>query len=35
LWCFHAYMYYNPNWFISSNPLHSSLVSFPWWPWPV
>jgi hypothetical protein len=29
------YIYYNPNWFISSSPLHSCLVPFPWWPQPV
>jgi hypothetical protein len=28
---FHVYMYYNPNWFISSNCLHSILVPFLWW----
>jgi hypothetical protein len=27
-------IYYNPNWFISSSPLHS-LVHFLWWPRPV
>jgi hypothetical protein len=27
---FHAFIYYNPNWFISSNSLHSSLVPFQW-----
>jgi hypothetical protein len=31
LWCLHAYVYYNPNCFISSSALHSSLVPFPWW----
>jgi hypothetical protein len=31
LCCFHACMYYNLNWFISSSPLYSSLVPFPWW----
>jgi hypothetical protein len=30
-----AHMYYNPNWFISSIPLHSSLVPFLWWSQPV
>jgi hypothetical protein len=24
-------LYYNPNWFISSNFCHSTLVSFLWW----
>jgi hypothetical protein len=33
--CFIAYMYYNPNWVISSSPLHASLVPIPWWPQPV
>jgi hypothetical protein len=32
LCCFHAFMYYNPNWFNSTSLLHSSLVHFPWWP---
>jgi hypothetical protein len=27
--CFHAYMYYNPNWFISTRPLHYFPVTFP------
>jgi hypothetical protein len=31
LWYFHVYMYYNPNWFISSNFLHSILIPFLWW----
>jgi hypothetical protein len=35
LCCFHAYIHYNPNWFISSNSLHFTLVSFPWWSQPV
>jgi hypothetical protein len=26
LWYFHVYMYYSPNWFISSNFLHSTLI---------
>jgi hypothetical protein len=26
---FHALVYYNPNWFISSRLLKSSLVPFP------
>jgi hypothetical protein len=30
LWYFHVDMYYNPNWFISSNFLHSTLVPFLW-----
>jgi hypothetical protein len=30
LCCLHAYTYYNSNWFISTIPLHSSLVPFPW-----
>jgi hypothetical protein len=29
LCCFCAYMYYNPNWFISTRPLHYFLVTFP------
>jgi hypothetical protein len=29
LCCFHAYVYYNPNWFISTRPLHYFLVPFP------
>jgi hypothetical protein len=29
LCCFHTYMYYKPNWFISTSPLYSSLVPFP------
>jgi hypothetical protein len=33
--CLHAYMYYNPNCFISISPLLSSLHLFPWWPQPV
>jgi hypothetical protein len=32
LCCFHPYMYYNLDWFVSSLTLHSSLVHFPWWP---
>jgi hypothetical protein len=28
LWYFHVYMYYKPNWFISSIFLHSTLVLF-------
>jgi hypothetical protein len=31
LWYFHVYMYYNPNLFISSIFLLSTLVSFLWW----
>jgi hypothetical protein len=31
LWHFHVYMYYNPNWFISSVFLLSTLVLFFWW----
>jgi hypothetical protein len=31
LWHFHVYMYYNPNWFISSSFLFSTLVPFLWW----
>jgi hypothetical protein len=31
MWHFHVYMYYNPNWFISSIFLLSTLVSFLWW----
>jgi hypothetical protein len=27
--CFHVYMYYNPNWFISSSPLHSPPSPLP------
>jgi hypothetical protein len=30
LWYFHIYVYYNPNWFISSNFLHATLVPFLW-----
>jgi hypothetical protein len=30
LWYFHVYMYYNPNWFIFSIFLHSTLVPFLW-----
>jgi hypothetical protein len=30
LWYFHVYMYYNPNWFVSSNFLHSTLFPFLW-----
>jgi hypothetical protein len=29
------YVYYNPNWLISTRPLPYSLVPFPWWPWPI
>jgi hypothetical protein len=29
LCCFHAHVYYNPTWFISTRPLHYSLVPFP------
>jgi hypothetical protein len=29
------FVYYNTNLFISSNPRHSFLVPFPWWPQPV
>jgi hypothetical protein len=28
LYCFHAYMYYNPNWLVSTRPLHYFLVPF-------
>jgi hypothetical protein len=35
LCCFHAYMCYNPNWFISLVLFTSFLVLFPWWPQPV
>jgi hypothetical protein len=28
LWYFHVYLFYNPNWFISSNFFHSTLVPF-------
>jgi hypothetical protein len=35
LWYFHVYMYYNPYWFISSNFLHSTLVTFLLWFQPV
>jgi hypothetical protein len=31
LWYFHVYMYFNPNWFISSSFLHSALVPFLGW----
>jgi hypothetical protein len=31
LWCFHAYMYYNANWFIPSIFLLSTLVPFLSW----
>jgi hypothetical protein len=31
LWCFHACMYYNLNWLISSIFLPSTLVPFLWW----
>jgi hypothetical protein len=31
LWHFHVYMYYNPNWFIPSIFLISTLVPFLWW----
>jgi hypothetical protein len=27
---FHAYMYYNPNWFISTSILHYTLLLFPY-----
>jgi hypothetical protein len=30
LWYFHVCMYYNPNWFISSNFLHSALIPLLW-----
>jgi hypothetical protein len=30
-----THMYYNPNWFISSNFLHSILVPFSWWFHPI
>jgi hypothetical protein len=31
LWHLHVYMYYNPNWFVSSIFLLSTLVPFLWW----
>jgi hypothetical protein len=33
LWNFHIYMYYNPNWFISSPLffLFSAFIPFLWW----
>jgi hypothetical protein len=31
LWHFHICMYYNPNWFISTIFLLSTLVPFLWW----
>jgi hypothetical protein len=31
LWHFHVYMYYNPNWFIFSIFLHSTLLPSLWW----
>jgi hypothetical protein len=31
LWHFHAYMYENPDWFITSIFLLSTLVPFLWW----
>jgi hypothetical protein len=31
LWHFHVYIYYNPNWFISTIFLLSTLVPFLWW----
>jgi hypothetical protein len=31
LWYFHIYMCYTPNWFISSNFLHSALLTFLQW----
>jgi hypothetical protein len=30
LWYFHVCIYYNPNWFISSNFLHSTFIPFLW-----
>jgi hypothetical protein len=30
LWYFYVYMHFKPNWFISSNFLHSTLVPFLW-----
>jgi hypothetical protein len=30
LWYFPLFMYYNSNWFMSSNFLHSTLVPFLW-----
>jgi hypothetical protein len=35
LCCSHAYVAYSSSGFASFSPLHSSLVCFPWWPWPV
>jgi hypothetical protein len=35
LCCFHAYVYYSHNWFISTSLLHSSLVPYPRWPQPL
>jgi hypothetical protein len=35
LYCFHACMYYNSNWFASPSPLQYSLVHYPSWPQPV
>jgi hypothetical protein len=29
LCCFQAYVYYDPNWFISTRPLHYFLFPFP------
>jgi hypothetical protein len=31
LWHIHVYMYYNPNWFMSSIFLFSTIVCFLWW----
>jgi hypothetical protein len=31
LFYFHVYMYCNPNWFLSSNFLRSTLVPLLWW----
>jgi hypothetical protein len=31
LWHIHAYMYYNPDWFIPSIFLISTLIFFLWW----
>jgi hypothetical protein len=30
LYCFHAHVYYNLHWFISTRPLHYFLVPFPY-----
>jgi hypothetical protein len=31
LWYLFAYTFYTPNWFSSSNYLHSNLVPLLWW----